>query len=77
MTERENQCKQILSFISEGKSITQQVAVKEFGCYRLGARVWDLRNAGFPIGDEWEYQTDNKGKVLKKWKRYYLKGARK
>ena len=30
-------------------SITPMEALNLYGCYRLGARVWDLRQAGVPI----------------------------
>ena len=28
---------------------TNAQAAREFGCYRLGARIWDLRHAGHAI----------------------------
>jgi hypothetical protein len=33
-------------------SITQAEAVTEYGCYRLGARIWDLKAQGVPIRSE-------------------------
>lgn len=40
----------ILSWLQSGKSITQRQAYqKPFCCYRLGARIHDLRNAGHNI----------------------------
>jgi hypothetical protein len=33
-------------------SITQAEAVTEYGCYRLGARIWDLKAQGVPIKSE-------------------------
>ena len=34
------------------EGITQAEAVTEYGCYRLGARIWDLKAQGVPIKSE-------------------------
>lgn len=39
----------ILEHFQNGGTLTQLEALQKFGCGRLGARVWDLRHAGFPI----------------------------
>ena len=39
------------------------------GSYRLSARIYDLRDAGLEIHDEWERTEDSK------YKRYYLRSA--
>ena len=39
----------ILDYLMRNKSITQKDAIDLFGCYRLGARIWDLKNAGVEI----------------------------
>ena len=72
MTDRETQTRQILQFMQEGNAITDAVARQRFDCSRLGARIWDLRYAGVPIGDAWEYRLDKDGKVVKKWKKYFI-----
>lgn len=36
-----------------GETITPLDALNRFGCFRLGARIWDLRNAGMNIVNEW------------------------
>lgn len=43
------QCDRILEYMETVGPITQLDAAREFGCYRLGARIWDLRNAGHAI----------------------------
>lgn len=43
------QCERILRYMRDVGPITQLDAAKEFGCYRLGARIWDLRHAGHAI----------------------------
>lgn len=46
------QCERILRHMQDYGSITQAEAVTEYGCYRLGARIWDLRAQGVPIKSE-------------------------
>ena len=40
------QCERILRYMEENGSITPLDAMREFGCMRLGARIWDLKKAG-------------------------------
>lgn len=40
------QCERILRHLQDYGSITQAEAVSEYGCYRLGARIWDLKAQG-------------------------------
>ena len=72
MTERENQCKAIIRYMEENGPITQRIASRELNCDRLASRICDLRQAGVQISDGWDYKFDEHGKVLKKWKRYFL-----
>lgn len=44
-----SQCDKILAWLKAGKPITPLVALNEFGCNRLAARVADLRAAGHPV----------------------------
>lgn len=46
------QCERILRHLQDYGSITQAEAVTEYGCYRLGARIWDLKARGVPIRSE-------------------------
>ena len=39
----------ILRYMHENGSITPWEAMREFGCMRLGARIWDLKKAGTTI----------------------------
>lgn len=43
------QCEKILRYMRDVGPITHLDAAKEFGCYRLGARIWDLKKAGHAI----------------------------
>ena len=39
----ESQEKKILQWMQQGKYLTPMVALKEFNCFRLGARIWDCK----------------------------------
>lgn len=43
---------QVLHYLQQHGSITPMQALNELGCYRLGARIWELRDAGYPIDTE-------------------------
>lgn len=43
------QCERILRHLQDYGSITQAEAVTKYVCYRLGARIWDLKAQGVPI----------------------------
>lgn len=44
-----NQNKLVLDYLQENGSITPREALDEFGIMRLGARVYELRQQGYPI----------------------------
>lgn len=41
---RESQNKQIYEYLKQGHSITPLKALELFGCFRLGARIFDIKN---------------------------------
>ena len=45
----ESQAAQILAALERGEAITPLDALRDFGCMRLGARIWDLKRAGHDI----------------------------
>lgn len=45
-------CEKILQYMEKHGSITQAEAVDKFHCYRLGARIFDLKVQGIPIKTE-------------------------
>ena len=47
-----SQSDQILNHLKSGKSITPLEALHLYGCFRLGARINDLRKDGYPIETE-------------------------
>lgn len=46
---RHDQASKILQYLKSGKKLTPIDALNLFGCFRLGARVWELKQAGHPI----------------------------
>ena len=48
----ESQNKRIKEYLLKGKSLTPLDALYQFGCFRLGARVYDLRKQGLKIKAE-------------------------
>lgn len=44
-----SQCAKILTHMKSGKGITQLDALKNFGCMRLSARIYSLRQQGHSI----------------------------
>ena len=65
------QCDMILAFMRETGSITQVQAAEEIGCWRLDARIWDLKSAGHTIGKETVCRKNRWGKTVK-YAKYYL-----
>ena len=58
---------QILQYMKEKGSIDSLDALHRFGCFRLAARVYDLRSKGYRVeSTKW---TTAKGAVVS---RYYL-----
>lgn len=47
-----SQNEQILTYLSKGKGITPIQALNKFGCFRLAARISDLREQGHKIKTE-------------------------
>jgi hypothetical protein len=49
---RDDQASRILEFLKAGNRITPIEALNLFGCFRLGARCYDLRKKGYDIRTE-------------------------
>jgi hypothetical protein len=62
------QTEAILAHLLSGKSITPLDALNEYGCFRLGARVLDLRKEGYNIETEIIHENG------KHFARYWLAG---
>ena len=49
---RESQAEAILQALQSGRKLTPIDALREFSCFRLGARVFDLKKQGHEIKTE-------------------------
>ena len=47
-----SQTQQILAYLEQGHSITPLEALTVFGCFRLGARIWDIKAMGYNVVSE-------------------------
>jgi hypothetical protein len=66
-----NQEQQILNYLREGNAVTPLLALERFGCMRLAARVYRLREQGHKI------ETRHKRSNDKVYAEYYLDCAEK
>ena len=57
-----SQNKQIADYLNKGKKLTPIDALKKFGCFRLAARIADLRNEGMNIVTK-TIKLDNKKQI--------------
>lgn len=39
----------ILEYLLNGGKLTALDALDKFGCFRLGARIWDIRSMGYEV----------------------------
>lgn len=62
----ESQNKAILKHLEAGNTITAIEALKMFGCFRLSARIFDLKEMGHDIASELVFENG------KKFSNYYL-----
>ena len=58
------QSEMILRYMHENGSITPLDAMREFGCMRLGARIYDLKQAGTRIITESQTEKNRYGKSV-------------
>ena len=61
----------ILRYMQDEGSITPLDALREFGCMRLGARIFDLRRRGIGIARVMEHRENRYGKRVQ-YARYFL-----
>lgn len=68
------QCDLILRYMQDEGGITPWEAMREFGCMRLGARIWDLKRRGVEISRELVKDRNRYGKSVS-YARYRVTGA--
>ena len=49
MPKPKSQLEAILEALQAGETLTPLDALNRWGCFRLGARIWDLRHKGYDI----------------------------
>lgn len=64
-TAKDNQCAQVLDYLTEHGSITPREAIQEYGIMRLAARISDLRKLGYRITSEAEIANNRYGKPVR------------
>lgn len=60
------QADQILAHLKSGETLTPLEALDKFGCFRLGARIWDLKREGHDI--QTEFVEVGEGKRVAKYR---------
>jgi len=59
-----NQTNSILKHLQKGKALTAIQALEKFGCFRLAARISDLKQLGYSIVSE---RIESDGKYFAKY----------
>lgn len=70
---KKKQTEQIIDYLNKYGSISQLEAVRDIGCYRLSARIADLKAEGYEIESDFESAKNRFGETVS-FKRYRLKG---
>jgi hypothetical protein len=52
----------VLTYLKSGKTLTPLEALNMFGCFRLASRIYELKDAGWPIHCE-RKEMDNGKRV--------------
>lgn len=67
------QTSQLLEYLlNHPEGITPLEALEKFGCFRLGARIHDIRNGNTPSGKAYPVETVNETKGGKTYARYCI-----
>lgn len=72
MENRLSQSKLILQHLKKFGSIEPLTALREYGCYRLGSRICDLRKSGHTIRTEYEQKRSKITGNTVRFARYFL-----
>jgi len=62
------QTQMILADLLAGKRITALDALRDYGCFRLGARIWDIKELGYDVKTEMIETPMHKKRIA----RYYI-----
>lgn len=69
-----SQATDILEYIRDNGSITTKQAMDDIGCYRLSARVYDIRSFGIDVRKEM-VEVENRNGETCRVARYYIPGG--
>jgi hypothetical protein len=59
---KQTQVQLIIEYMGEFGSITPLEAIRDIGCYRLSARIADIKKMGYPVKTELVAVTNRRGK---------------
>ena len=62
-----NKYELVKEYLLEEKKITSWFAIQNFGATRLADIIWKMRNRGYDIAGEWNYNDDGSRYMI-----YYL-----
>ena len=62
---KQTQVQLILDYLDEFGSITPLEAIRDIGCYRLSARISDIKKKGYPVKTELIPVMNRRGKQSK------------
>ena len=71
MKKRKSQNEMVLAVLKSGKAISPWKALRDLGCFRLGARIWELRRAGHRISSRW-IERRNRFGVMVRLREYFI-----
>lgn len=60
---KQTQVQLVLDYIDEFGSITPLEAMRDIGCYRLSARIADIKKLGYPVKTELVPVLNRRGKT--------------
>ena len=70
------QTERVRAYLETHKNITPKEAMQELGIYRLGARIYDLKQQGAPIRSGW-LETVNRYGEKTRVKQYWMEETEK
>jgi hypothetical protein len=62
-----SQTNQIKAALESGRKLTALDALRDFGCFRLAARIMEITDAGYPV-DRCMIETEDGKRVAMYWK---------
>jgi len=63
---RKSQYSRILNYLLAGNKLTPLESLRLFGCFRLGARIWEAKKAGYKVNKRM-VETSSGAHVAEYW----------